>query len=740
MNDPLSQLQSPGVSFDTILSTVRKRAWMILGVVISVPALVGFAVSKQPKVYEATATIIIDSSVPQYLGATFKDVVEIEANWWNAQETLQTELRVIKSLPESEAIARALCSKKVGRERAIDLLLPGAKCDEAASMTTAGLMVQGMVRAEPLPNTRIVSLIVQHTSPQLAALLANTVGETYTERNLARRLSQSQGAATWLGDEYGDLSAKLAEAEKSLIDFKKKNNVVAVSMEDQQNDLASKRRKMTDELNQVQVKLITVRAQRDEYAKIHSGDPLTDVIPVTGENQVTQKLKETYLDQYHKLAELRGKYLDKHPLIVAQEARVAASKLDLQREADLATKNVEAQYQVLQKEERDLNAALNQTTHDALQLEQRAIEFRSLKRNYDSLSRLSEQVGGRTTETTLAQHLKTNNVRPLDPALVPAAAISPNLPRAVGLSLAVAFVMALGMAFLLELLDSTVKDQDDIERRIGLPFLGLIPSIQPSRERTQPVTPPPAVADLIKRGSKDLYVVSHPKSAVAECCRVIRTNLLFMTPDNPARKLLVTSAGSQEGKTTTAVNLAVVMAQSGLRVLLVDTDMRRPRLHKAFGIPATADGLSKAILGEAPVLAEVRETGIPNLSLLPCGATPPNPAELLHADRFRRIVDELVANFDRVIFDSPPLGPVTDAAILARMTDGTIMVAKFGQTSRDGLTRARRQLMEGGVNVLGCILNDLDLASGNKYGYYAGKYGYYYAENTEGDKAKQPVA
>ena len=190
------------------------------------------------------------------------------------------------------------------------------------------------------------------------------------------------------------------------------------------------------------------------------------------------------------------------------------------------------------------------------------------------------------------------------------------------------------------------------------------------------------MADLSCAGSKDLYVLSHPKSAVAECCRAIRTNLLFMTPDNPARTLLVTSAGSQEGKTTTAVNLAITLAQSGLRVLLVDTDMRRPRLHKAFGIPATSDGLSRAIVGETAVLDQVRETGVPNLSLLPCGATPPNPAELLHAERFHRIVGELSDAFDRVIFDSPPVGPVTDAAILARITDGTIIVAKFGSTSQ----------------------------------------------------------
>jgi capsular exopolysaccharide synthesis family protein len=740
MDDELSSLQTSGVSLDNVLSTLRKRLWLIVAIVISIPALVGFVVSKEPKVYEATATIIIDSSVPQYLGSQFKDVVEIEANWWSSQETLQTELRVIRSLSESTAAAKALCAKKIGHQRAIDLLAPGVRCDDPVEMGKLGALIQSMVRAEPQPSSRIVNIVIDHSNPEFAAMLANTVGENYTERNLARRLSQSEGAATWLGDEYGDLSAQLAEAEKALIEFKRRNNVVAVSLEDQQSDLATRRRKLADELNTVDVKLIAIRAQRDEYAQLKSPDPMEDVAPGISDSPVMVKLKEMYVEQYHKLLELRGKYLDKHPLIIAQEARVTAAKADLMREASLASKNVEAQYQMFLKQQHDLKGALDGSTRDALQLEQRAIEYRTLKRNYDHLAKLSEQVGGREQETSLAGHLKTNNVRPLDAALVPTEAIAPNMPRAVGAAFAMALLLGIGLAFLLEMLDSTVKDQNDIERKIGLSFLGLIPSIHPAKERTAAAPPPPALADVIRRGSKDLYVLSHPKSALAECCRAIRTNLLFMTPDNPAKTLLITSASSQEGKTTTAVNLAIVMAQSGLRVLLVDTDMRRPRLHKAFGIPATPDGLSKAILGEAQVLDQVRETGVTNLSLLPCGATPPNPAELLHAERFKRIVAELEGAFDRVIFDSPPVGPVTDAAILARMTDGTIMVAKFGATSKDGLARARRQLVDGSVNVLGCILNDLDLAHGHKYGYYAGKYGYYYSNEGDGEKKAEPSA
>jgi capsular exopolysaccharide synthesis family protein len=748
MNDPLLQLQaSSGMSLGTFVSILRKRLWLIVGIVVAVPSLVAFFVSKQPKIYEASASLIIDSSVPQYMGPNFKDVVEIESNWWDAQETLQTELRVIRSYSTAEAVAKSLCTQHLKDGRvAFGVLVPDGDCGKSEDIKHGAQAIQRMMNTTPIQQSRIVNITVRHNEPEFAALLANGVGQIYSERNLARRLSQSEGAATWLGDEYGDLTQQLEDAERALIDFKKKNNVVAVGIEDQQNDVSNQRRKLSDELSAVQVKLIAARVMRSEFEKLKSDDPLEDIAPIladglaTGEGML-QKLREFYLDQLHRLTELRGKYLEKHPLVLAQEARVESARADLVREAALQSKGLESKYGMLVRQEHDLRAAIDQTTREALQLEQRAIEFRDLKRNYDRLAKLSEQVGGRERETSLAGHLKTNNVRPLDPALVPSAAVGPDVPKAVGGSLAVALLLAVGLAFLLEMLDSTVKDQDTIEHRIGLSFLGLIPSINlNAKERTGSVPLPPAQSELARSGPKDLYVLSHPKSAVAECCRAIRTNLLFMTPDNPARKLLVTSAGSQEGKTTTAVSLAVVLAQSGLRVLLVDTDMRRPRLHKVFGVPATSDGLSRAILGEVPVLEQVRETGVPNLSLLPCGATPPNPAELLHAERFKKIVSELESSFDRVVFDSPPVGPVTDAAILARLTDGTIIVAKFGETSKDGLLRARRQLVDGGVNVLGCILNDLDLAQGQKYGYYAGKYGYYYGDESDAPGKQQSAA
>ncbi len=734
--DPLLLGGTAGPSFADVVRVLRKRRWMIIGIAIAVPLITGFIVSKEPKVYEAATSIVIEASSPQYMGQSFRDVVDLEASWWSAQEMLQTELRVVRSYSQAVATAKELCGKHLPNDAApaLERVMPGVNCSLVSDYTRAAPLLQGLVRVEPVRESRIVNLIVDHNDPQIATIVANTIAQVYERRNLERRLSQSEGAATWLGDEYGGLNTQLNESEHLLIEFKKKNNIVAVGLEDQQNDLSNRRKKLAEELSTIEVKLISLRAQRDQYSQLQSDDPLNSIQPGVTDSTAVGKYKELYLEQYTKVVELRGKYLEKHPLLVAAETRLAAIKVDLLHEVVMASKGVEAQYQTMLKQQHDLKGAIEIVTHEALQLEQREIEYNRLKRNFDRLAKLTDQVGGREQETSLAGKIKSNNVRLLDAALVPSAAISPNIPRAVGVAALAGIVIALALAFALELLDSTVKTQDDVERIIGVPFLGVIPSIQPGDSRGGTVAPQAPLADVARSGSKELHILTHPKSSVAECCRSIRTNLLFMSPDKPAKALLISSAGPQEGKTTTAVNLAITLAQSGLSVLLIDTDMRRPRLHKVFGLPSTSDGLSSAIVGEGDVLEAVRETGVPNLKLLPCGALPPNPAEMLHAERFKAIVQTLRANFDRLIFDSPPVAAVTDAAILARIVDGVVMVAKGGRTTKEALRRARRELAGEGVNLLGTLLNDLDLSDKTSYGYYYyyKQYGYYTPNDDSG--------
>ena len=732
MNDPIANLPASRntAQLGSVLAVLRKRKWLILALCLCAGGATAFFVSKQPKIYRATASIVIELSVPQYLGSGFRDVVEVEPSWWHSRETLGTEFRSLRSHSQSVAMARVLCDRQLRGASALRVLVPKPDCEDPQTFSAAAPALRGMLEVSPVADSRIVELIATSHDPEFATMVANTAAHVYAERSLERRLSYSTDAATWLGEEYTTLMEEQRSAEIALTDFKQKNNVITASLEDDQGEVAARRRKLAEELSTVEVTLIAMRADKEQLDGLGGNDPLVEANPILARNAVAQHLKELYIEEYGKLIALQSTYGDRHPAIVSARDRLTQIKQDLAREVKIGRRNFDVQYEALTKQAADLRAALNKATRDSMRIEGKAAEYNRLKRELDRLIKLTDQLGGRERETALASNLKTNNVRILDAALLPKAPVSPNVPRSVALAVAVALIFSIGLAFALDALDSTVKTQEDVEYGAGMTFLGLIPTIDPD-ERTANGS---KVAAESKNAPLDLYVYWNPKSQVAECCRSIRTNLLFMQPDKPARSMLITSAGPQEGKTTVAVSLGITMATSGLKVLLVDTDMRRPRLHKALDLARANEGVSSAILGKAAAMSYVRETAVPNLWALPCGACPPNPAELLHAERFRTIVAELAAHFDRVIFDSPPLGAVTDASILARSTDATLMVAKAGRTSKHALGRVRRQIsLDGSVNLLGCVLNDVNLSKQREYGYYSyyySRYGYY-AQNEE---------
>ncbi len=744
MVDPLEELNTPqgaGQTLRSVLDVVRKHKWLLLAVIVVVPTLAGFVVSTQPKLYQAKTTVIMELSVPQYLGPGFRDVVEVEPSWWSSRETLETQYRLLRSHSQARAVAQVLCKTPFGDKQAPALayVMPQAKCQNEAEFDAAATVLESMISVEPVNDSRLLVLRATSGNPEFAALLANTAADVFVDRNLERRLSHSAGAASWLGSEFADLTEQLNAAEHRLLEFKRKHNIVSVSLEDDQNVLATKRKRLAEELNSATVKLIQVRAQRQQYEVMKAADPSSEFASILTTSDYVQKLKEHLADQTGRLTELRGKYVDKHPEIVGLESRIAETSGRLSREIEATRKGIEFEFQTLNRQVNELQAALDVNTKEALQIEAKTSEYNRLRRQLDRLVNLSEQVGGRESETSLASHLKTNNVRVVDPAVVPKAPVSPNVPQAVAVAMLAAVLLGIGLALLLDSLDNTVKTPLDVENRTGLTFLGLIPSIpsamaienkaksKSGRSHAKgPTALPPEIFEDAS-DNRDLYIFRNPKSPVAECCRSIRTNLMFMSPEKPARSLLITSARPQEGKTTGTVSLAVTMAQTGLRVLIVDTDMRRPRLHKSFGVIAGGAGLSTSIVGDCDVMQAICDTPVPNLSLLPCGPCPPNPAELLHTERFKRIVAQLEERFDLVVFDSPPLDVVTDAAILARLTDATLLVAKAGRTTRDALNRSRRHLIGGGkVNLLGCILNDFDMTAQGPYGYYSySQYSYY---------------
>jgi capsular exopolysaccharide synthesis family protein len=232
--------------------------------------------------------------------------------------------------------------------------------------------------------------------------------------------------------------------------------------------------------------------------------------------------------------------------------------------------------------------------------------------------------------------------------------------------------------------------------------------------------------------SRDLYIYREPQSHAAECCRAIRTNLLYMSPDKPFKTLLITSSGPKDGKSSSVISLGIAMAQNGNRVLLVDTDLRRPRLHKSFGVPNDV-GVSSLIVAERTVQEAIKSTEIPGLFVLTCGPIPPNPAELLHTKAFAELLQKLVAKFDRVILDSPPIAAVADAVILSTQVDGVALVVKAGGTSKEMVRRAVNSLHSVKARLFGVILNNVQFDNVSRYrgSYYPSQYGYYYQEKKD---------
>src|SRR5262249_52940658 len=301
-----------------------------------------------------------------------------------------------------------------------------------------------------------------------------------------------------------------------------------------------------------------------------------------------------------------------------------------------------------------------------------------------------------TTQMTGNMSSVISNVHPLDPALLPTKPVSPNMLVDVAVAAIASLILGFAVVLLFVFFDRSVKTAVDATQAAGVPVLGIIPALTEAEvTRTDDVR------------ARDMFIHDHPTSHVAECCRVLRTNIMFSAADHELKTMVVCSANAKEGKTTTVIYLGITMAQSGQRVLIVDTDMRRPRLHVSTGV-TREPGLSNLILGDDNYDEVIKETSVPNLYVLPCGPLPPNPAELLMTKRFEAVLAELAMRFSRIILGSPPRQPVTDAVVLAKRADGAILVARSGSTIRDELKRAARMIRTVGSTVLGVVVNELD--------------------------------
>jgi capsular exopolysaccharide synthesis family protein len=712
-------LASPtGFDVHALLHLFLKRRWLVLGTAVFLFSAVALYTLRQPKVFAASASVIIDSTAPRVLDSQVQEVSDNGAgSYWYTKEYTETQTRIMTSRAVAERVV-----EKLGLDHDPDFLgvvrIPDPQARQKAMMSIdAASLLQGKLSVSPVKDTRLVSVRVEDSDPKRAALLANEVAEAYIAETLALKLRLSESANRWLEDRLAELEQKTKQSELAIYDFKKDADMLTTSLEDRASIVSQRLNTYNGALTEVRTRIAGLKARVEAIQGLKKGVDTAkepDWADVLTQNPVgpaatAATLKTRYLQEKADCSALAERYLPGHPKLAGCMEKVAVARQDLVHELENVVRGAELELREATAKERNLEVLLESAKSEAFDVNKRQIEFERMKRESDNNQRLYDLVLKRLKDIELSSMLRTSNARVLDAAKPAFAPIRPRVQSNLLLGLILGLIGGLGLAFLMEQLDTSVTTQADVEERVGVPFLGFLPRV--ALEKTSP------------DDERDLYVFRHPRSPAAEACRAIRTNLLFMSPDRPLRTMLVTSSGPREGKSTCVIATGIAMAQSGSRVVLIDTDMRRPRLHRALGTPNDR-GVSSVLVGDATLDEVIKSTEVPGLFVIPSGPIPPNPAELFHAQSFRDFVASVGGRFDRVIFDSPPVNAVADPVVLATQVDGVFLVIRAAATHRAMARRAVRVLTDVKARIFGAALNDVELGSPKYGGYYAAYRGY----------------
>jgi capsular exopolysaccharide synthesis family protein len=721
-----------------VLAALRKNWAIVVGIAVAVTLAVTFYTLSQTKIYQAEATILFDPSPPRPLGQKVEAVVEMGAgNYWNNQEYYATQYKVITSRKIAQAVvsdlglqhdAAFLAGAPPGK------VMPARTVEEEA----AALVLIARIRVEPVKDSRLALVKYEDADPDRAQRVLTALVNTYVAKNLEDAEVSTSQAVDWLQSQLAHLKNDLESSEMALHDYKRDKDILSVALDDQSNMLREEMKQLNDALTGIRAKREEIAARSGELSQIRADAP--SVLPASEllQSGLLQEVRRAYVEAARdRDALLKAGKGKNHPEVLAAQARVDAARDAILTEVRNIQGALNRDLEIVSRQEGGLSSLFQNARRRGFELNLLEIEYNRLRRAKENNEKLYGLVLERTKESELARMEHVNNIRILDVPMRPTGAIRPRVPVNVAGGLFVGAILGVAAALGLALIDRSIKTPDDVEKDLGAAFIGLLPEIGDSLG--------PAYKSGKRHGRRatraaleatELIVHDHPMSGIAEAARAIRTNLVFMAPDHPFRTLLVTSAGPTEGKTTVACCVSVAMAQAGQRVLLIDCDLRKPRVHRIFGHDGSV-GVTTAILATDPTEA-ILATRVPNLSVICAGPIPPNPAELLHSERFKAFLADVQGRFDRVILDSPPIVPVTDAAVLSTLVDGTMLVIRAFKTSKDLARHALRALGDVGANMAGTVLNAVSLSRGEyKYSHY---YHYYRREGyyQDGPMASAP--
>ena len=712
--------------------SLSKHKWPALGLALLVIAVAAYKVYTETPLYSATATILIESDKPKVVS-----IEEVYSGIGTNRDQLHTQAEVLKSHALHKKLVRKLGLHKqppppkpeeqpaASAEWLNSRWLPWnwipadwlpanwwSSEDDARAPTeeerieAAAGNIAGNLGVDVVRNSQLIRISFFSPNPELAAKMANALVDVYIENDLDARMQMTQQANAWLTERLAGLRQKVSEAEQALQQFRDRERIVevkTVALSGVGNQLAQ----LTG--NIVVARQKRVEAEND-YAQVQAaqrnGTPL-ETIPAILKNPSVQRFRDQEAEVEKKISEFNKRYGPEHPRMIALDAEQKAAKDNTKKAIQVAVASIGKELEIARANESSLERVMAETKSSIQDMNRKEFQLGVLEREVTASRQMYDMFLNRFRETTVARDMRSTIARMIDPATVPDFPVRPNKKRT--LIIAVIFGLMLGgmLAFLLEYLDNTVKNSDDVEHKLGLPLLGVLQKVRGWSKDT-----------VVGRA-----VISDSQSVFAESVRTLRTSVLMSALDDPHKVLLVTSSVAEEGKTTVALNLAFAFGQIK-KVCLIDADMRRPQVAASARIDRSLPGFSHLVAGTEPIEKCMHLDEASGIHIIPAGVVPPNPQELLSSRRFNEVMKELHRIFDIVVLDSPPLQLMSDALVLSSHANAVIYVVKANSTPyqivRSGIERLRKV----GAPTLGIVLNQLDVRKADKY-YGYGKYSTY---------------
>jgi succinoglycan biosynthesis transport protein ExoP len=715
---------------------IHKRRATIFTIAFVVFTIGLFATLKEKPVYRARVLVEIQKENPDV--PTLQELFQVESI---SDTYLETQYRILKSENLARRVIADLKLDRITefnqpaswwtRQRQDASLSPaviagGNASPESAIDNEVLKKFQDRLDVEPLKRSRLVEVSFESNDRNLAAQVVNTLASTYIQQNLEARWQASQKASEWLSQQLLGMKSKLEKSEDDLQEYARDNGLLFL-----ETDKGTSENIVTQRLRQLQEELTKSQADRYEkeslYLLVQQGDFAS--LPGVFNNKLMQDLTEKLAELERERSRLSSIFNPDYPQVKEIQSQIDEAQTTLSGERERAAKAITNDYRAAVERENMLQQAFKDQQHEADLIAEKSVQYNILKREADTNKQLYVGLLEKLKETGVSTSMKATNIRVIDPAYPPKKPDSPRIPLNLSLALLLGLSLGIGAAFLQEHLDNSFKTAGEIERFLQLPALASVPAIESStngnghglyararhlandKYRSTSIVP-----------SWNRIEGNGQNTPLAEAFHELRTSVLLSTAKHPPRTLLVTSAKGGEGKTTVAANLAVSLAQLGEKVLLIDADLRRPSLHKFFGVPNTS-GLVNFLTGNPDWRSLLSQAAPGGLSVLPSGPVPPNPADLLSSDYMPVLIREASKEYKFVVLDSPPLLNLADSRVLATLVDGVILVVGGGITPRELVHRAYASAVDAGSHVLGATINFADAKSD----YYS--YGYHQENN-----------